>query len=199
MKRLAIPGRMARRGSGQMLDGLDGPLSPGEGRSRRPRSDYGGADAAMMLVDRSARSSESLRGAGGLVSPDPGELFSPPSSPRQRQTTFGATLDFIEVRLRAHIATTLCVRRTRSSHKRRDIRTGLTQVWTDGLAEHFILPHGNVQTCLARAKISCLCCRFVAIGLHDTRAACMSTAQQCVMRLHPMPLSRVEDTAGHQT
>lgn len=37
--------------------------------------------------------------ANGLLSPrrEPGDLFSPPSSPRQRQTTFGATLDFIEV------------------------------------------------------------------------------------------------------
>jgi hypothetical protein len=80
-----------------MLDSMDGTLSPGELRGRR----IGGPDAAGLLVERSVRSSESLRGAAGLVSPDPGELFSPPSSPRQRQTTFGATLDFIEVRCMA--------------------------------------------------------------------------------------------------
>ncbi len=89
---------MPRRGSGQTLDSMDGTLSPGEGRGRRPRSDLGGQDASGLLVERSARSVESLRGGGGLASPDPGELLSPPSSPRQRQTTFGATLDFIEVR-----------------------------------------------------------------------------------------------------
>ncbi len=80
------------------MDSMDGTLSPGEGRGRRPRSDLGGQDASGLLVERSARSVESLRGGGGLASPDPGELLSPPSSPRQRQTTFGATLDFIEVR-----------------------------------------------------------------------------------------------------
>lgn len=93
------------------MDG-DAPLSPVERQAapRRMRSELLSREGTPVAGDRP-------RGAGSFLSPrssgllllsphanrllsprrEPGDLFSPPSSPRQRQTTFGATLDFIEV------------------------------------------------------------------------------------------------------
>lgn len=70
------------------------PLSPAERvRVARLRQELGDGEGVTGLLTASLRDSES--GGDGLV--EPPELLSPPSSPRQRYHTFGATLDFIEV------------------------------------------------------------------------------------------------------
>lgn len=69
------------------------PLSPAERvRVARLRQELGNGEGVTGLLTASLRDSES--GGDGLV--EPPELLSPPSSPRQRYHTFGATLDFIE-------------------------------------------------------------------------------------------------------
>lgn len=73
----------------------------------RLRQELGDGEGVSSLLAASLRDSES-GGDGRVGEPD---LLSPPSSPRQRYHTFGATLDFIEV-LRAVCCSWLTADRT---------------------------------------------------------------------------------------
>lgn len=74
--------------------GEEDPLSPAERvRVARLRQELGDGEGVSSLLAASLRDSDA-GGDGRVGEPD---LLSPPSSPRQRYHTFGATLDFIEV------------------------------------------------------------------------------------------------------
>jgi hypothetical protein len=62
-------------------------------RVARLRQELGDGEGVSSLLAASLRDSDA-GGNGCMEEPD---LLSPPSSPRQRYHTFGATLDFIEV------------------------------------------------------------------------------------------------------
>ncbi len=62
-------------------------------RVAKLRAELGDGEGVSLLLSASLRDSDG-GGTGLLGTP---ELLSPPSSPRQRYHTFGATLDFIEV------------------------------------------------------------------------------------------------------
>lgn len=85
--------------SGFLLPRASGFLSPRASGLVSPSATGFLSPRASGFLSPRARGFLSPR-ASGLLSPrlEAGEMFSPPSSPRQRQTTFGATLDFIEVR-----------------------------------------------------------------------------------------------------
>ncbi|KAL6768298.1 PIK3 [Auxenochlorella protothecoides x Auxenochlorella symbiontica] len=65
--------------------------APGPRRRASTSTDSGGREGAQAWLERTPASP----GASG-TSPDPASALSPPNSPRRRQTTFGATLDFID-------------------------------------------------------------------------------------------------------
>ncbi|KAK9865441.1 hypothetical protein WJX84_000186 [Apatococcus fuscideae] len=92
--------REARMRLEKMASEVDGDSSPGPGdRFRRIHKELGDGEGVTALLERSTKTTE----GGGPAClrnyecpADYPEPTSPPSSPRLRQTTFGATLDFIE-------------------------------------------------------------------------------------------------------
>ena len=78
--------------------GDEGLSSSEQARVAGLRAELGSGEGVSSLLTTSLRAGG---GGGGGVVEEP-ELLSPPSSPRQRYHTFGATLDFIEVHRLTH-------------------------------------------------------------------------------------------------
>lgn len=74
--------------------GDEGLSSSEQARVAGLRAELGGGEGVSSLLTTSLQAG----GGGGAGVVQEPELLSPPSSPRQRYHTFGATLDFIEVR-----------------------------------------------------------------------------------------------------
>lgn len=90
------PGRplLPLRVDAQRVSSLQEELGAGEGvTALLLRSAVAGENGAPGMV---ARAEPPAAPAAGSVSPAASLLLSPPNSPRRRQTTFGATLDFVE-------------------------------------------------------------------------------------------------------
>lgn len=113
-----------RASQGCLLEGPGRPLLPLRVDVQRVTSlqeELGAGEGVSALLLRSATAgedggpgvvlqSEGLDAVGG-GSPSPALLFSPPNSPRRRQTTFGATLDFVETLCQASSSLTAFQRR----------------------------------------------------------------------------------------
>ncbi|KAK9814469.1 hypothetical protein WJX72_006450 [[Myrmecia] bisecta] len=82
--------RHSQSGSRGELSNGDTPAGHSD-RVSKLRKELGEGEGVTALLEKSRRASE-----GVLQTSDEPEIMSPPSSPRLRQTTFGATLDFIE-------------------------------------------------------------------------------------------------------
>jgi hypothetical protein len=83
---------------GQLLEGPGRPLLPLRIDVQRAGSlsqELGGGEGSAGLLPRSSMQQVDDAGSSGRPA-GASPLFSPPNSPRRRQTTFGATLDFVE-------------------------------------------------------------------------------------------------------